>query len=73
MDETDHFGLGDLFATLLWIFFISDDLEGISAFDTLAVLGGVGSDTLEEAAEFIVVRLDPDLLILGVLEELSIL
>ena len=51
--ETDHFGVGDLFAPILWYVLVKDDLEGIGTFDALAGLGGVGANTLAEAAEFI--------------------
>ena len=71
--ETDHFGVGDLFATLLWDVLISNDIEGISAFDNLAGLGGVGADTLAEAAEFIGVGAVPDVFVGRILAELAVL
>ena len=71
--KTDHFGVGDLFATLLWDVLILDDLEDIGNFDKLASLGGVGSDTLAEAAEFIGVGAVPDVFVGGMLAELAML
>ena len=32
---------------------VADDLEGVGAFDTLDCDGGVGTNTLSEATEFI--------------------
>ena len=46
-----------------------DDLDGISTFDRLAGLVGVGSDTLEEAAEFIGVGEVPDVFVGRMLAE----
>ena len=71
--DTYHFGVGDLFAMLLWDVLISDDLEGIGAFDTLSSLGGVGADTLAEAAEFIRVGAVPDVFVSRMLAEFAML
>ena len=71
--NTYRFGVGDLFAKLQWDVFISDDLQGIGAFDTLAGLGGVVADTLAEASEFIRVGAVPDVFVGGMFAELAML
>ena len=71
--NTDHFGVGDLFATLLCYVLILYDLEGIGAFDTLASLGGVVAGTLAEVSEFIRVGAVPDVFVGGMLAELAML
>ena len=72
-DETDHFVVDDIFAMLLWGVLISDDFVCTSAFDTLSGLGGVGANTLAEAAKFIGVEMVLDVFVGGILAELVIL
>ena len=69
-DETDHFVVDDIFAMLLWGVLISDDFVCTSAFDTLSGLGGVGANTLAEAAKFIGVGAVPDVFVGRILTEL---
>ena len=69
-DETDHFVVDDIFAMLLWGVLISDDFVCTSAFDTLSGLGGVGANTLAEAAKFIGVGAVPDVFVRRILTEL---
>ena len=64
--------LSDFFVSFLRDVIRANDKERVSAFDKLADAFGIGSDALEEAVDFVGVRLTPYLLIFGVFEELSI-
>ena len=72
-DDIDHFGVGDLFAPILWDVFVKDYLEGIGTFDELDSLGWVGAETLAEAAEFVGLGAVPDVFVGRILTELAML
>ena len=52
-DKADHFGIGDLLAAVVRNVLVADVLGGVGAFDTLNYVGGVGTNDLEEATDFI--------------------
>ena len=73
MDLAHNLGVCDFFAALFRYVVEVYDKESVIAFDVLVGALRVGSDALIEAAEFVGVQLAPDILILGVLEEMAIL
>ena len=48
----DHFGVCDLFMAAGWDILIADDMEGLSAFDPLLLVGGILFNALAETAKF---------------------
>ena len=52
-DKADHFGIGDLLASVMRNVLVVDDLEGGGAFDTLTFVAGVGTNALAEATKFV--------------------
>ena len=72
-DKTDHFGVADLFALILWDFLVKDDLEGVGTFDVLVGLGRAGADILAEADELIGVGAVPDVFVGKMITELAML
>ena len=71
-DLAHNLGVRDFFAAFWRNIFVVNYKEGVSAFDTLVSTVRVGADALVEEIEFIGVQRAPDLLILGVLEELPV-
>ena len=53
MDKADQFIIGDLLAAVMRNLLVTDDLFGVGAFDTLTCVGGVGTNALAEAIEFV--------------------
>ena len=52
-DKADYFGIGDLLAKFMRNVLVEDELECVGAYDTLFCVGGVGTNALAEATEFI--------------------
>ena len=52
-DKAYYFGIGDLLAAVVRNFLVAKYLEGIGTFYTLTCVGGVGSNALAEATEFV--------------------
>ena len=50
---------------------VGNDLEGVDAFDTLTCVGGVGTNALEEATEFVGVCTILDLFVRWMVTELT--
>ena len=67
-----NLGVRDLTVEFWRDIVVLDEKESVSAFDTLVGVVRVVSNVLEEAADFVGVRRAPDLLILGVLEEMKV-
>ena len=51
-DKADHFGIVDLLTSVVRNILVANDLGGVGDFDTLACIGGVGTDALAEATKF---------------------
>ena len=52
-DKADHFGIDHLFVAFMRDFLVADDLEFIGSLDTLTFVGGVVTNALAEATEFV--------------------
>ena len=70
--HTNNLGVSDFFAPVAGNVFIMDGVEGVCAFDTLAVGSGTSSDALAETAKFVGIGLIPDFLVLRVRTELAV-
>ena len=68
----DHLGVGDFFAAVDGYVFVVYDVEGVCAFDSLAISTRVVSNALAETTKFVSIRLVPDGAELGVFAELAI-
>ena len=60
-DLANHFGVSDFCSAFGWDIFEADEEEGAGSLELLGCAVGGGADTLAEAAEFIGMRVFPDL------------
>ena len=72
LEFAHNFCVGDFLETIGWDVLVLDGEEGVGAFDARACVGGIGPDTLTQAAYFIVVRFVPCELVLWMAAELAI-
>ena len=60
---TAHLGVCDQSTVFRWDIFVTDDMEGLSAFDSLFHAGGILSDALAETPKFVYIQCVPDVFI----------